>query len=146
MGSFSKPFTSSWIWELLHFQYRITIVSFKLWARYFVWNFKGSLSLRWRHNGDDSVSNHQPHDCLLNRYTGADQSKHQSSASLAFVWGIHLGLVNSPHKWPVTRKMFSFDDVIMWNPTQNMMPIHWKMCSLLRSENLRAPRFTSSCF
>ena len=24
-------------------------------------------TLRWRHNGRDSVSNHQPHDCLLNR-------------------------------------------------------------------------------
>ena len=46
-------------------------------------------------------------------YSGADQRKHQSSASLAFVWGIHRGLVNSPHKWPVTRKMFPFDDVIM---------------------------------
>ena len=44
---------------------------------------------------------------------GADQSKHQSSASLAFVWGIHRRPVNSPHKWPVTRKMFPFDDVIM---------------------------------
>ena len=46
-------------------------------------------------------------------YSGADQSKHQSSASLAFVWGIHRGPVNSPHKGPVTRKMFPFDDVIM---------------------------------
>ena len=46
-------------------------------------------------------------------YSGANQSKHQSSASLAFVWGIHRGPVNSPHKWPVTRKMFPFDDVIM---------------------------------
>ena len=46
-------------------------------------------------------------------YSGADQRKHQSSASLAFVWGIHRGPVNSPHKWPVTRKMFPFDDVIM---------------------------------
>ena len=46
-------------------------------------------------------------------YSGTDQSKHQSSASLAFVWGIHRGPVNSPHKWPVTRKMFPFDDVIM---------------------------------
>ena len=45
-------------------------------------------------------------------YPGADQSKHQSSASLAFVWGIHRGPVNSPHKWPVTRKMLPFDDVI----------------------------------
>ena len=46
-------------------------------------------------------------------YSGADQRKHESSASLAFVWGIHRGPVNSPHKWPVTRKMFPFDDVIM---------------------------------
>ena len=46
-------------------------------------------------------------------YSDADQSKHQSSASLAFVRGIHRGPVNSPHKWPVTRKMFPFDDVIM---------------------------------
>ena len=46
-------------------------------------------------------------------YSGADQRKHQSSASLAFVLGIHRGPVNSPHKGPVTRKMFPFDDVIM---------------------------------
>ena len=46
-------------------------------------------------------------------YSGADQSKHQSSASLAFVWGSHRGPVNSPHNWPVTRKMLPFDDVIM---------------------------------
>ena len=46
-------------------------------------------------------------------YSDADQSKHQSSASLVFVWGIHRGPVNSPHKGPVTRKMFPFDDVIM---------------------------------
>ena len=46
-------------------------------------------------------------------YSDADQRKHQSSASLAFVRGIHRGLVNSPHKWTVTRKMFPFDDVIM---------------------------------
>ena len=45
-------------------------------------------------------------------YSGEDQRKHQSSASLAFVRGIHRGPVNSPHKWPVTRKMFPFDDVI----------------------------------
>ena len=46
-------------------------------------------------------------------YSDADQRKHQSSASLAFVWGIHRGPVNSPHKWPVTQKMFPFDDVII---------------------------------
>ena len=46
-------------------------------------------------------------------YSGADQRKHQSSASLGLVRGIHRGPVNSSHKWPVTRKMFPFDDVIM---------------------------------
>ena len=46
-------------------------------------------------------------------YSGADQWKHQSSTSLTFVWGIHRWPVNSPHKWPVTRKQFPFDDVIV---------------------------------
>ena len=43
----------------------------------------------------------------------ADQRKHQSSASLAFVRGIRRWPVNSLHKGPVTRKMSPFDDVIM---------------------------------
>ena len=46
-------------------------------------------------------------------YSGTDQRKHQSSASLAFVRGIHRWLVNSPHKGPVMWKMFPFDDVVM---------------------------------
>ena len=54
-------------------------------------------------------------------YSAADQRKHQSSASLAFVRGIHRGPVNSPHKGPVTRKMFPFDDVIMLT-AQAMLP------------------------
>ena len=45
--------------------------------------------------------------------SGAGQRKYQSSASLAFVQGIHRWPVNSPHKWPVTRKIFPFDDVII---------------------------------
>ena len=45
--------------------------------------------------------------------SGPEQRKHQSSASLAFVRGIHRWPVNSPHKGPVTRKMFPFDDVII---------------------------------
>ena len=71
-------------------------------------------TLQWRHNERDGVSNRQPHDCFFSTfYSDADQRKHQSSASLAFVRGIHRGPVNSPHKWPVTPKMFPFDDVIM---------------------------------
>ena len=45
--------------------------------------------------------------------SGADQRIHQSSASLAFVREIRRWPVNSPHKRPVTRKIFPFDDVIM---------------------------------
>ena len=52
-------------------------------------------------------------------YSSADQRKHHSSASLAFVRGIHRWPVNFPHKGPVTRKMFPFDDVIMQ---------HWRLC------------------
>ena len=59
-------------------------------------------------------------------FSGADQRKHQSSASQAFVQGIHRWPVNSQHKWPVTRKMFPFDDVIMSNP-KDMIKIVWYM-------------------
>ena len=45
-------------------------------------------------------------------YSGADQRKHPS---LTFARGIHRWPVNSPHKGPVTRKMFPFDDAITRN-------------------------------
>ena len=45
--------------------------------------------------------------------SGTDGRKHHISASLAFVRGIHRWPVNFPHKGPVTRKMFPFDDIIM---------------------------------
>ena len=61
-------------------------------------------------------------------YSGSDQRKHQSSASLVFVWGIHRWPVNSPLKWPVTRKMFPFDDVIM--------PIHHTADIIGRSDQV----------
>ena len=70
-------------------------------------------SLQWRHNGRAGVSNHQLHHCILNRIFGRRSKKTSKAASLAFVRGIHRWPVNSPHKWPVTRKMFPFDDVIM---------------------------------
>ena len=66
-------------------------------------------SLLWRHNGCDSVSNHQAHDCLPNRLFRR-RSKKTSKLRVTGLWGP----VNSPHWWPVTRKMFPFDDVIMW--------------------------------
>ena len=71
-------------------------------------------------------------------YSSVDQRKHQSSASLPFLRGIHRCTVNSPHKGPVTRKMFPFDDVIMtghnkfneinimkYSPIIHLLPIYF---------------------
>ena len=70
-----------------------------------VWGAR--FTLRWRHNGHGGVSNHQPHDCLPNRLFGGRSKKTSKLRA------IHWGPVNSPHKWPATRKMFPFADVIM---------------------------------
>ena len=75
-----------------------------------------SASLQWRHNEHDFILYQFTSLTIVcsNVYSGGDQRKHQSSSSLAFVRGIHRWPVNSPHKGPVTRKMFPFDDVSMW--------------------------------
>ena len=77
-------------------------------------------SLQWRHNERDGASNQPPQDFLLNRLFKA-QIKENSKASRHWPLcgeftgerGIHRWPVNSPHKGPLTRKMFPFDDVIM---------------------------------
>ena len=66
-------------------------------------------------------------------YSGADQRKHQSSVSLAFVREIHRGPVNSPHKWRVTRKMFPIDDVIMPLP---LATLGYPLCKCSIMENI----------
>ena len=72
-------------------------------------------ALQWRYNGHAGVSNHQPYHCLINRLF-----RHRSKkTSKLRVNGICAG--NSPHKWPVTRKVLLFDDVIMgrlWHRTE----------------------------
>ena len=60
-------------------------------------------------------------------YSGGDQRKHQSSASLAFVRGIHRWPMNSPHIGPVTRKLFPFDDVIIVNNIDETRPVRHVM-------------------
>ena len=70
-------------------------------------------------------------------YSDADQRKHQSSVSLAFVWGIHRWPVNSLHKGPVTQKMFPFDDVIMACSEPDGQGVQ-NFCLELKSENFHA--------
>ena len=59
-------------------------------------------------------------------YSGADQRKHQSSASLAFVLGIPRGPVNSPHKWPVSHwgrvTHICVSEIIITGPDNGLSP------------------------
>ena len=102
------PVTYRWFFK---FQFAIKVwvtYEFHFYCRIY-WPLRARPALRWRHNGRDSVSNHQLHHCLLNRLF-----RHRSKKTPKLrVTGLCAG--NSSHKWPVTRKMFPFDDVIMGN-------------------------------
>ena len=84
-----------------------------------MWHFMSTLE--WRQNGCDGVSNRPPHYCLLNRLFRHKSKKTPKLTATGLCvcggggggGGIHRWPVNSPHKWPVTRKMFPFDDVTM---------------------------------
>ena len=72
-----------------------------------------SITLRWRHNDHDDVSNHQLHGRLLNRLFRRRSKKTSKLRVTGLCVGNSPGPVNSPHKGPVKRKMFLFDDVTM---------------------------------
>ena len=84
------------------------------------WNNNDSFSLQWRHNDYDSVSNHQLHGCLLDRLFKPRSKKTPKLRVTGLCVGNSPGPVNSPHKGPVTRKMFPFDDVIMYIMEENV--------------------------
>ena len=73
----------------------------------------GESTLLWHHNGSDGVSNHQPHDCLLKGSFRRRSKKTSKPRVTGLCVGNSPGPMYSTHKWPVTRKMFPFDDVIM---------------------------------
>ena len=69
-------------------------------------------------------------------YSGAEQWKHQSSASLAFVGGIHRWQMNSTHIGTVTQAMFPFDDVIMSSMFNNFLfLIPYKPVTIIRKQS-----------
>ena len=84
------------------------------------------ITFHWRHNNHDGVSNLQPHGCLLNRLFGRRSKKTSELRVTGLCAGKSPGSVNSPHKWPVTRKMFPFDDVIM-NAGYDYRELSWSM-------------------
>ena len=70
-------------------------------------------SFQWCHNERDRVSNHQPHHRLLNCLFWRGSEKTSKLHVTGLCGGIDRWPVNSPHKWPVTWKMFPFDDIIL---------------------------------
>ena len=56
------------------------------------------LPLRWRHTERDSVSNHQPHGCLLNGLLRRRSKKTSKLRVTGLCVGNSPGPVNSPHK------------------------------------------------
>ena len=83
--------------------------------------------IQWCHNEREGISNHQPYDCLLNRLFRSRSIK----TSKFRVTGLcaENSPVNFPHKGPVTRKMFHFDDVIIAPGDNVVMPnaTSWNM-------------------
>ena len=80
-----------------------------VWSRWLMWKMKMDVTLQWRHNGRDSVSNHQPHDCLLNRLFRRRSNK---TSKLRFT-GLCVG--NSPGTGEFPAQMASnAEDVSIW--------------------------------
>ena len=79
-------------------------------------------TLQWRHNEPDGLFNHQPRDCLLNRYSGADQIRYQRFASLAVVVTGEF-----PAQMTCNAEMFQFGYVIM--------PFIASMCLFFQTSN-----------
>ena len=107
----TKTIPRNWIYFLLH-KRTLMVSYFVASENYFGASIRYQFiqvheySLQWRHNERDCISNHQPHYFCPTVYSGAGLRKHQSSASLAFVRGIHRWPVNPPHEGPVLRKIF----------------------------------------
>ena len=99
---------NSFKWDIVHHA-----VVFKNWPMI------SKQSLQWRHNDHDGVSNRQPHGCLLNRLFRRRSKKTSKLRVTGLCVGNSPGPVNSPHKGPVRRKMFPFDDVIMSRGTSS---------------------------
>ena len=81
-------------------------------------------TLHWRHNDHDGVSNHQPHGCLLNRLFRRRLKETSKLRVTGLCVGNAPGPVNSPHKGPVTRKMFPFDNRDRQHQAVGLSPKH----------------------
>ena len=103
---------------LVHFTFSVPdglMTALILW-----WHTNRSIPLHWRHNDHGGVLNHQPHDCLLNRLFRRRWKKTSKLRVTGLCAGNSPGLVKSPHKGPVTRKMVPFDHLMTSSWQQEM--------------------------
>ena len=113
--------------------------------------YKHDITSHWRHNDHDGVSNHQPYSCLLNHLFRGRSKKTSKLRVTGLCAGNSPGPVNSSHNWPVTRKTFPFDDVIMKQCERNMFnPIpkenvqgqkHPRRCAVVELPSHRTPKW-----
>ena len=99
-------------------------------------------ALHWRHKGRESVSNHQPHNCLLNRLFRHRSKKTSQLRVTGLCVGNSPGTGDSPHKWPVTRKMFPFDDVVMNDLSIGSVRIRDPRSTIIVPADVLAPQGT----
>ena len=84
---------------------------------------------RYPLHNNNGVLNHRCCDCLLNRLSRRRWKKTSKLCVTSLCGGIQWWPVNSPHKRPVTRKMFPFDDVIMWFSSRKARKwATWQLC------------------
>ena len=100
--SILNPYPENWQKNVRHLVQHVVAILTHSWLDLSSWvqmNYKlqketqvymqDNISLQWRHNERHGVPSHRRLDCLLNYLLGCRSRKHQSSASLAFVRGIH---------------------------------------------------------
>ena len=75
--------------------------------------WESALQWHYSHNGRDSVSNHQPHDCLLNRLFRRRSKKTSKLRVTGLCAGNSPETGESPAQMASNTESFPFDDVIM---------------------------------
>ena len=111
----------------------------ELWGEWILWqkqtlramyaasNWDKFGTLQWLHNGRDDVPNNRRLNCLLNRFFRRRWKKIKAQRHWP-LWG------DSPHKGPVTRKMYPFDDVIMWC-LHILITCVYQYCSIIANQS-----------
>ena len=144
---FNNPFCKLYTHGKLSVIVAWSIVSFGFTRWFHLKYSKIHITLRWRHNGHDGVSNHQPHHCVLNRSFGGRSKK----TSKPRVTGLCAG--NSPGTGEFPAQMASnAENVSIWWRHHDVMShiawVKWAEAELIPGElriEERALCFKKAC-